>query len=284
MNQPLVSTTWLAEHLHAPNLRIVDIRGLVKPASEPLPHYFNLHEDYLQAHIPNAIFVDWVQEITDPDDPNHAQIAKPARFEAVMRRLGISAQTHVVAYDNDNGMFAARLWWALRYYGHIQVSVLDGGWRKWHAEGHPTDAQTVSVEMGDFVARTNPTLHRDSDAVWHATQSDARIVDVRTLGEFKGQASRARRAGHIPNAVNLPRQDLINPDGTLRPVLELRAAFAAAGIDAHTPEVIFYCNGGVSASYGLLALEVAGYTNGTLYDGSWKDWGNNPTLPIVNEL
>src|SRR5438132_10215543 len=107
----LVSTAWLQEHLADPDLRIVDIRGHVIPASEPLPHYFNHYQDYQKSHIPGAVFVDWVHEITDPDDPRHAKIARPERYATVMSRIGIGPETFVVAYDDANGMFAARLWW-----------------------------------------------------------------------------------------------------------------------------------------------------------------------------
>src|SRR5262245_38015114 len=117
-NSPLVTTQWLYEHLSDSNLRIVDIRGHVAPASDPLPHYFNHQADYDQSHIPGAVFVDWVKEITDPNDPRHAQIAKPDRYAAVMSRLGITPETLVVGYDDAEGMFAARLWWSLNYYGH----------------------------------------------------------------------------------------------------------------------------------------------------------------------
>jgi thiosulfate/3-mercaptopyruvate sulfurtransferase len=136
----LVTTGWLQDHLTDPNLRIVDIRGHVIPASEPLPHYFNHLDDYNKSHIPGAVFVDWVHEITDPADPRHAQIAPPERFSAAMSRAGIGSATFVVTYDDASGMFAARLWWALNYYGHHNVAVLDGGWNKWIAESRPTTA------------------------------------------------------------------------------------------------------------------------------------------------
>lgn len=130
----LVSTEWLAANLTLPRLRIIDIRGHVLPASEPPPHYFNHHAEYLVSHIPGAVFVDWVHEITDPTDPRHAKIAPPERFAAAMSRAGIGDDTFVVTYDDAGGMLAARLWWCLNYYGHSQVRVLDGGWTKWQAE------------------------------------------------------------------------------------------------------------------------------------------------------
>lgn len=275
LSSPLVSTEWLAQHLNDANLRVVDIRGHVIPASEPLPHYFNHYDDYVQSHIPGAVFVDWVHEITDPADPRHAQIAKPERFAAAMSRLGIGPDTFVVAYDDADGMFAARLWWALNYYRHTQVAVLDSGWKKWTAEGRPTTAEVPTVQPAYFVARPNPAIYRSGDQVASTLHTDTRLVDLRSPEEFAGKSSRASRKGHIPGAVNVPRPVLVAPDGTLLPPDDLRKQFAAVGVDDSAPEIITYCNGGVSGSFGLLALQVAGFDNLALYDGSWKDWGND---------
>jgi thiosulfate/3-mercaptopyruvate sulfurtransferase len=280
-DQMLVTTDWLENHLSDTNLRIVDIRGHVVPASEPTPHYFNHHDAYLVSHIPGAVFVDWVHEITDPNDPHHAQIAKPERYAAVMSRIGIDEQTLVIAYDDSGGMFAARLWWSLNYYGHTRVAVLDGGWDKWIAEGRPTTAAIPQIAPAQFVATPNPQIYRNATQVLDALNTSTKLLDVRSPAEFEGKASRAGRMGHIPGAVNRSRRDLLQPDGTMLPPDQLRVKFAENGIDLSTPEVIVYCNGGVSASYGLLALKVAGYEQGAVYDGSWKDWGNNDDLPIA---
>lgn len=279
--QLLVTTDWLAEHLHDHNLRIVDIRGRVLPATEPQPHYFSHRADYDKSHIPGAVFIDWVHEITDPDDPHHAQIAKPDRYAALMSRMGIGADTLVVAYDDADSMFAARLWWSLNYYGHTKVVVLDGGWNKWAAEGRPTTADVPQIESATFTPQPNPTIYRSADQVLALLGTETRLMDVRTPAEYNGQASRAQRKGHIPGAVNRPRSSMINPDGTMRSPEQLRVQFAEAGITPETGEVIVYCNGGVSASYGLLALRAAGLNNGAVYDGSWKDWGNDPDKPIA---
>src|SRR5579859_816034 len=163
--QLLVSTQWLAEHLADPDLRIVDIRGHVIPASEPPPYYFNHRADYQKSHIPGALFVDWVHEITDPDDPRHAQIAKPMRFAPIMARLGIAPETLVIAYDDANGMFAARLWWALNYYKHHGVAVLDGGWQKWIAEQRPTTAVLPNVKSIGILLGSDPSWRRTGDQV-----------------------------------------------------------------------------------------------------------------------
>jgi len=281
MVRTLVSTAWLAEHLSAPDLRVVDIRGHVLPATEPPPHYFNHYADYLVSHIPNAVFIDWVHEITDPADPRHAQIAPPERFAAAMQRAGIGDQTFVVAYDDAGGMFAARLWWALNYYGHPQVAVLDGGWQRWIAESRPVSAELPHVAPTVFTARPDPNWYRDGAQVLAALHAQARLVDMRSPEEFRGEASRAARKGHIPRAVNQPRRDLLAEDGTLLPPEALREKFAALGITDESNEVIFYCNAGVSASFGLLALRAAGIqAPAAVYDGSWKDWGNDPEKPI----
>jgi thiosulfate/3-mercaptopyruvate sulfurtransferase len=271
----LVSTSWLSEHLQDARVRIIDIRGHVIPASEPLPHYFNHYDDYVKSHIPGAQFIDWVHEITDPADLCHAKIAAPDRFSAVMRRHGIDGETHVIAYDDAGGMFAARLWWALNYYGHDRVSVLDGGWNRWVAEGRPVTDEVARVAPGSFVPKVNPVLYRDADAVAQR-RADETLIDVRTPAEYAGQASRAMRKGHIPGAINLPRASLLNQNGDLLGVSELAEQFSVA--EGRQP--IFYCNGGVSASFGLLAWRAAGNAGGSVYDGSWKDWGNDPDRPI----
>ncbi len=275
----LVSTEWLSDHLDQPNLRIVDIRGHALPATQPPPHYFNHHDDYTKSHIPGAVFVDWVHEITDPADPRHAQLAQPERYAAVMRRIGVSDDTFVVAYDDANGMFAARLWWSLGYYGHPNVAVLDGGWQKWIAESRPISADIPQIAPSNFEAKPNPTIFRSGAQILAHLDGDQQLVDVRSPEEFAGKASRAKRGGHIPGAINLPRALLLHADGTMLSPDALRRRFASAGIGEHSSDVVFYCNAGVSASYGLLALRIAGW-NGSVYDGSWKDWGNDESKPI----
>jgi thiosulfate/3-mercaptopyruvate sulfurtransferase len=278
--QLLVTTDWLAAHLSDPKLRVVDIRGHVIPASQLPPHYFNHFEDYKRSHIPGALFVDWVHEITDPDDPRHAQVAKPERFAAAMSRIGIGPDTFVVVYDDAKGMFAARLWWCLNYYGHYSAAVLDGGWEKWTAEKRPTTAEIPTVPTAQFTAKADPKWKRTGEDVLRALHDSTRLIDVRSAEEYSGQSSRAKRKGHIPGAVNRSRLDLVGPDGTMLPPEQLRERFREVGVDKSTPEVIVYCNAGVSASYGLLAMKVAGLQNGAVYDGSWKDWGNDESKPI----
>ncbi|MBZ0293045.1 MAG: sulfurtransferase [Anaerolineae bacterium] len=282
---PLVTTEWLQNHLHDADLRIVDIRGHVLPTSEPHPHYFNHYDDYVKSHIPGAVFVDWVREITDPDDqPWHAQIAQPERYAAVMNRLGIGPDTLVVAYDDAHNMFAARLWWSLNYYGHDKVVVLDGGWKKWTAEGRQVTDEVPTVAPGNFAARANPVLKRDLSQVMDATHDPSvTLVDVRSPEEFAGKASRTSRKGHIPTAINHPTGKIYHEDDTFRSAEELRQQFAESGLSPDDGEIVTYCNGGVSASMGMLALNLAGYYNVAMYDGSWKNWSSDENNPIETE-
>src|SRR5918911_1951043 len=155
---PLVTTDWLAEHLEDPGARIVDIRGYVKKTDleegRQRAEYLGAREEYDEAHVPGAVYVDWTRDITDPDDPVPVQVAPPERFAELMSSLGIGDDTHVVVYDAAGGQFATRLWWALTYYGHEQVYVLNGGWRKWTAEGRPTTSAIPRTEPAEFTPKS----------------------------------------------------------------------------------------------------------------------------------
>ncbi|MDX2137433.1 MAG: sulfurtransferase [Chloroflexota bacterium] len=282
MSYPLVTTDWLTQRIDDRNIRIVDIRGHVLPASAPLPHYYNHHADYLEAHIPGAVFIDWVHEITDPADPRHAQIAPPERYAAVMRRNGVSDDTFVVAYDDAGGMFAARLWWSLLYYGHEHAAVLIDGWQRWVAQGLPTDSTIPNYPEGSFQARPQPHLRLTAEDVL-AGVGHLNLLDVRTPDEFAGSASRTSRKGHIPTALNLPRAELLDAQGVMLAPDLLRAKFEAAGVHDDGSNTVTYCNGGVSASFALLAMRAAGYKGGAVYDGSWKDWSSDPDKPVESE-
>ena len=277
MSAPLVTTAWLESHLRDPDLRIIDIRGKVLPASQPPPHYFTHRAAYRKAHIPNAAFIDWQTDIVEPDSPSN-DVASAERFAEQMSQLGIDGAVTVVCYDDAAGMFAARLRWALRYYGHEQVSILDGGWHKWTAEGRPVDKNIPQYDRKIFRPKINPKLKAAAEDILTAAPQ---LIDVRSPQEFAGQASRAKYAGHIPSAINLPRKTMVAADMTLKPADELRDGFAKAGIDLAAADTILYCNSGVSASFGLLALEVAGARHLRVYDGSWKEWGNDPAKPIA---
>ncbi|MCY4061045.1 MAG: sulfurtransferase [Chloroflexi bacterium] len=279
MKSPLVTTAWLEQRLYDPKIRVVELRGKVLPPTEPPPHYFTDRAGYGAGHIPNAVFVDWQVDIVEPGSPSN-DVASPGRFAALMGALGISNDTRVVIYDNAASMFACRLRWCLRYYGHEDVFILDGGWEKWHAEGRPISAEIPRLEKADFTPRVNAGLKAtEADILAGLDSGSMQLIDVRSPAEFTGAASRAQQGGHIPCAISLPRKKMVADDLTVLSPEALRECFAENGVALDAGDTVIYCNSGVSASFGMLALEVAGARNLRLYDGSWKEWGNNPMTP-----
>jgi thiosulfate/3-mercaptopyruvate sulfurtransferase len=293
----VVSTEWLASRLGQPGLRVVDVRGKVLPPGHS-PRYLAKCAEYAAAHIPGAVFVDWTRDIVDEQDPIPVQIAPRDMFARTMEALGIGDDTSVVAYDDYDHIFAGRLAWALRYYGHDDVAVLDGGWSRWVAEGRPTTSDvpaqpppaarvpdgSSSSLAAKFTPRPRAGLRRTAEQVAGALdRDDVLLVDARPPEQYDGRASAAARAGHIPGARNVPYASLIDAaSGTFLPPAELAKAFADAGIDvSHLPrEVVVYCNGGVSCTVPLQALAMLGRDDVAVYDGSWNEWGNDPKRPI----
>jgi thiosulfate/3-mercaptopyruvate sulfurtransferase len=285
---PLVGTAWLAEHLQDEDLRVVDIRGYVRKTDlgggRQRAEYLAAREEYEEAHIPGAVYVDWTRDITDPDDPVPAQVAPPERFAALMGSLGIGDGTRVVVYDHAGGQFATRLWWVLTYYGHEGVCVLDGGWRKWTSEGRPTTAEVPEPEPAVFTPRLRPGWRTDAGALLAASEAgEALVLDARDEGQYTGAVARGEgRAGRVPGAAHLHADGLFEPEsGTFLPDEELARRAREAGVpeDRDQP-IVAYCNGGVAATVPLFALHRLGYRNLANYDGSWNEWGVREDLPV----
>lgn len=282
---PLVDTAWLQDHLGDADLRPVDIRGHVatRPVGPGVEEatYRGAIEEYRSAHIPGAVFVDWTSDIVDPDDPVPAQLAPPDRFARAMAGRGIGDATHVVAVDHAGGQFATRLWWALKSYGHDAVSVLDGGWDRWVEEGRPVESGEVLVSPATF--------HPDPRAGMRAVASDVlgqigrpgfQLIDARDPAQFRGDRRRGPRGGHIPGAINLPRELFFAPAGGFLPLDEIRLRIEDQGVRPDAP-VTAYCNGGVAATVVLFNLHRLGCANLTNYDGSWNEWGPRLDLPCA---
>ena len=282
----LVETTWLSEHLNDPHLRVVDMRGYVRNIVKngvPDALYVGARDEYLQGHIPGALYIDWSSDIVDPNDVIEAQVAPAERFAEVMGHLGIGDQHLVVVYDaHPTSQFATRLWWALNYYGHKEVVVLNGGLGKWQREQLPLDIDVPSYEPVTFTPEMQTQLRTTAeDVLSFLEQQDVTLVDARDRGQYTGAVVRGHgRAGHIPGALSFPREEVIDPmTGTFRSNNELLQLLKDAGISPQQ-HVIGYCNGGVAATTVLFTLALVGYPRWSNYDGSWNEWGKRDDLPV----
>ncbi len=267
--QLLVSTDWLAEHLKAPDVQVLD-------ASYYLPDMGrDALAEYRAAHIPGARFFD-IDEISDKASALPHMAPPVEKFVSRMRAMGIGDGHRVVVYDGAGLFSAARVWWLFRLIGKRDVAVLDGGLPKWLAEGRPTEDEAPQPRDRHFTAQRDASRVRDVTQVAAAAKlGHPQIVDARAPARFRGEEAEARpglRSGHIPGAKNVHYRTLLNEDGTMKAPDALRAAFEAAGVDLTKP-AITTCGSGVTAAILSLALERRGHGGHALYDGSWAEWG-----------
>jgi thiosulfate/3-mercaptopyruvate sulfurtransferase len=235
--------------------------------------------DYRRGHVPGARFVDLDHELSAPSGPGRHPLPDPAAFQAAMRRLGVTGSRPVVTYDAGSGTAAARAWWVLRYFGHPEVSMLDGGYAAWTAANLPVViGDEPDPAPGDFVASPGgmPVLDAAGAA---AMVTRGVLIDARAPERFRGEVEPVDPiAGHIPGARNLPAPRLLGPDGRFLAPAALADQFAALGVQAGEP-VGAYCGSGVMASEAVFAMALAGI-DAALYPGSWSEWITDPTRPI----
>jgi thiosulfate/3-mercaptopyruvate sulfurtransferase len=282
----LVTTAWLEQHLSDPDIRIVDMRGYVKTVTQEdgqqTAEYVGAKEEYLESHIPGAVYLDWTKDIVDLNDPVPAQVAGPEKLAQVLGEAGISDRHTVIAYDSHPAMqFSTRLWWVFRYYGHSNVKVLNGGWNMWLAEKRITTAGLPTYPPTTFSPRLQPEWRATAeDVLGMLGETGIKLIDARDTGQYSGQIARGKRGGRIPGAISLPRDEFIDPNnGTFRSEEELRQVIDRLGIKPEE-RVVAYCNGGVAATTVLFTLSLLGYKSLTNYDGSWNEWTEREELPV----
>lgn len=298
---PLVTTEWLAAHLNDPGLRVVDVRWRSR-YENGRGISFDDPEGYRSGHIPGAVFVGMISDLSDRDHPVQDMLAPAEQFASAMGRLGIGNDTLVIAYDNMGlPLGSARLWWALSHYGHDQVRVLDGGLKDWVAEGRPISIDPVMPSPVHFTARSRPGwLATKAEVAAALGRPDTALVDCLNAELYHGVGDRhlwGQRGGHIPGAVNVPYLANIDPSLATASAAErekllasgrsfrfsrpevLAELYRAAGVEPEK-KVITYCGRGYAGACGMLALKVLGYENVRLYDGSWAEWSADLSLPV----
>ena len=264
--EQLVETDWVAAHANDANLRVVDMR----------------QNGYAAGHVPGAVYLSPVA-IRDANSPP-TFLPTPAAFEAMMASLGISDSTRVVVYDERGGIYAARLWWILNYYGHSNVALMNGGWTKWTAENRPAPADAAPSRSAKFTAKPQPKwLATASDVVGAINKPGVKIIDARTAAEIEGKDLRnIKRGGFIESSVPVYWEDTLDKTTqAFKPAAEIAKLYRDRGIQP-TDNVITYCQIGMRASHDLFTLALIGHDLAKLrnYYGAWEEWGNREDTPI----
>jgi thiosulfate/3-mercaptopyruvate sulfurtransferase len=271
----LVSTDWLASELEASDLRIVDATYvLAADGRDP-------RAEFDKAHIPHAVFFD-IAEISDTASSLPTMLPSAAKFASRMQALGLGDGNRIVVYDNSPYHSAARGWWMLRMFGAHDVAILDGGLAKWQAEGRPLESGKPVVRHRHFTVWDDRSGVRDlAQMKENLTTRAEQVVDARSAVRFRGEEPETRPGvvpGHIPGSLSLPQGHLFEADGTWKRGDALRAAFDAAGIDLARP-MVTTCGSGITAAVVAFGAHLLGKRDVALYDGSWSEWGGDPSTP-----
>ena len=271
----IVSMRWLLARMYEPDIVIVDCRFLLGQPNAG-------KEAYDTAHIPGAVYLDLEQDLSAPVSAHGGRhpLPDPAELAARLTKAGIGSNARIVAYDDQGGMNAARLWWLLRYLGHEQAYVMDEGFKAWQNAKFPVTADVPVRIPSTFDANVQPHMLASVEDTQHASANgSAVLIDSRDARRYAGlEEPIDAKAGHVPGAVNYFWKDVLGPEGRWLSVEQLQERFGK--LDKDEP-IIVYCGSGVSACPNVIALEEAGYTNVKLYAGSWSDWISYEENPVA---
>ena len=277
MYTTLISTADLAERLDAPGLVLIDVRHELSQ-----PDWGEAQ--YRAGHLPGAIFLHLDRDLSAPKTGTNGRhpLLAPEAYAKVFGRAGIDDTTEVIAYDQNQGTYAARPWWMLRWLGHDAVAVLDGGFDKWRREAHPVSTEVPRLPVRKFIPRPRRITVDAAGVQANLDTKALLVVDARGAERFRGDVEPLDPvAGHIPGAVNRPFTKNLSTDGTFKAPAALRTEYLAMLQGRSADTIVHQCGSGVTACHNLLAMEIAGLRGARLYPGSWSEWCADPARPVA---
>jgi len=277
----LVSADWLEGHLGDPDLVILDCTVVIEPDGSGGLRSVNGRANYETGHIPTAGFADLLGDLSDSDSPFDFAMPSPEQFAAAMERLGVSDHSRVVLYDASGSVWAARVWWMLRWIGFDRAALLDGGLNAWTAGGRPLSTEPFSRLAGQLAVSLRPELIADRDEVLASIEDKSTtLIDSLPPAHYRGETTMYERPGHIPGAVNVPVFSALDETGSYRTLDELASVFDGD----RDGRAITYCGGGIAASSNAFVMTRLGFTDVAVYAASLQEWTADPDLPLEIDL